>query len=902
MPASLALASPAAAQSPATDQPRNGSDVPRAAAPSALQAALDREGYGTPPAEIARLVTAPRHLNVTLGNPSPDRSRFLTLRSDGLTPVSAFAKPFYNLGGVQVDRQASRARSFTLRTAGSIELLEWRTGRRTTIAAPAGAHVSTAEWSPTGGQVAFLAHFPDATHLYVADAATGRSRRLTRTPLLATLVTDFSWTADGRTLAVVLVPEGRGAEPAAPAVAPGPNVRLHQEGKAKNRTYPSLLETPHDRVLLEHYGTGQLALVDVASGSVRTVGRPAMFRSVDVAPDGTLLRVTTIVPPFSYIVPVSNFATVEQLWDPSGRVVAEVARRPLREGAADGPDSAATAGADTARRSLTWSPDGKGLVYLQLAPAARGAARGTSRDSAAADTAATDSAATPGPRGNGAARRRDRLVQWLPPYDASSARVLYESDARMGAVAFSDDGTIVFVNETQAGTAHTYAVFLSEPGRRHTIVRGRGTGALRATGGGFGGGGGGGGGANNPTTPQARAQQDSLFYNDPGMLQTRRGRAGVPVVIVSTDGRYAYLEGTRYGRDVTAEAPRPFVDRIEIRTGTKSRLLESPADVFEQVSAPLDDDYAQVLVTRESPTMVPDSYVRDVAAGTVRKLTANRDYSPEMTAAQRKRVQVTRADGYKFWVEVTLPADWRAGTRLPALFWFYPREYTDQYAYDRSRRELNINRFPQMAPRTMDFLVTRGYAVVEPDAPIFGPNGRMNDNYVADLRNNLAATIDELERQGFIDRQRLAIGGHSYGAFSTVNAMVHTPFFKAGIAGDGNYNRTLTPNGFQSERRDLWESRETYMAMSPFYYANNLTGALLMYHGLEDQNVGTDPDNSPRLFHALQGLGKTAALYMYPYEDHGPASRETLLDLWSRWSAWLDLYLKEPATATKAVM
>jgi dipeptidyl aminopeptidase/acylaminoacyl peptidase len=368
-----------------------------------------------------------------------------------------------------------------------------------------------------------------------------------------------------------------------------------------------------------------------------------------------------------------------------------------------------------------------------------------------------------------------------------------------------------------------------------------------------------------------------------------------------SEGGHVFLQGTRYARDPMAEAPRPFVDRVEIRTGAKERVFESAADVFEQVTTPLDDEFRTMLVTRESPTMVPDSYVRE-ANGTLRKLTSNVDVTPEVTRALRRHVQVTRADGYKFWVEVTLPPTWREGTRLPGMFWFYPREYTDQYGYDVTRRTFNGNRFPATSPRSMDFLVTQGYAVIEPDAPIFGEAGRMNDNYVHDLRNNLAAVIDELDRLGYIDRRRLGIGGHSYGAFSTVNAMVHTPFFKAGIAGDGNYNRTLTPNGFQTERRDLWQGRETYMAMSPFYYANNLTGALLMYHGMEDQNVGTHPDNSTRLFHALQGLGKTTSLYMYPYEDHGPAARETLLDLWSRWVAWLDLYVKNPPAAEKAVM
>ena len=177
----------------------------------------------------------------------------------------------------------------------------------------------------------------------------------------------------------------------------------------------------------------------------------------------------------------------------------------------------------------------------------------------------------------------------------------------------------------------------------------------------------------------------------------------------------------------------------------------------------------------------------------------------------------------------------------------------------------------------------------------------MNNNYENDLRNNLAAVIDEIDRRGLVDRTRIGIGGHSYGAFSTVNAMVHTPFFKAGIAGDGNYNRTLTPLAFQNERRDLWEAKDTYLQMSPLLYANNLTGALLLYHGLGDQNVGTDPINSPRLFQALNGLGKPASMYLYPFEDHGPATKETLLDLWGRWTAWLDKYVKNAGPKGKDV-
>ena len=176
----------------------------------------------------------------------------------------------------------------------------------------------------------------------------------------------------------------------------------------------------------------------------------------------------------------------------------------------------------------------------------------------------------------------------------------------------------------------------------------------------------------------------------------------------------------------------------------------------------------------------------------------------------------------------------------------------------------------------MQFFVRLGYAVVvdTPGAcPIVGPQASKTTTTSTTCATTWRRSSTNWTAAGIVDRTRLAIGGHSYGAFTTVNAMVHTPFFKAGIAGDGAYNRTLTPLGFQSERRDLWEAPNVYLGMSPFLYANNLTGALLMYHGMHDQNVGTDPDNSVRLFHALNGLGKTAALYMYPLEDHGPAAQ-----------------------------
>ena len=175
----------------------------------------------------------------------------------------------------------------------------------------------------------------------------------------------------------------------------------------------------------------------------------------------------------------------------------------------------------------------------------------------------------------------------------------------------------------------------------------------------------------------------------------------------------------------------------------------------------------------------------------------------------------------------------------------------------------------------------------------------MNDNYTRDLRENLDAVIDAAVEAGYVDRNKMGLGGHSYGAFSTVNALTLVPYFKAGIAGDGMYNRSLTPFGFQSERRDFFQAQDTYLDMSPFYRADKISGALLMYHAIEDQNVGTAPISSVRMFHALQGLGKPAALYMYPYEDHSDATYASDLDLWARWFAWFDIYVKHPARSRR---
>ena len=881
------------AQTPSPTSSRTAAASQSAPAPDA--AVLAKEGYQTPPQALADAVLAPRYLNVTLGNLSPDKKWFLNMVGDGPVVMKTFSKPFDELGGLFIDFKANRSRTLTISNSVGIEIISAADGTKRAVQLPAGARVSNATWSPDSASVAFFVHGDDATHIWVASVATGQARQVTTTPVLATLVTGLSWSGDSKSIATVFPPDGRAPRPITEGIIPtGPEVTISAGSKSSLRTFPSLMETPQDFALLEWHATGQVALVDVNTKAVRKIGAPAMVRALDVSPDGQYLRVTRMTKPFSYIVPVSNFGSVEEVWDLSGKALAEITNRPINLGViADDPnaDPAAPpqggggrgAGNQNGKRELAWRTDGPGFTYLEqepLPPGAAGAGNRAGRGGAGGGAGRGTGARGAAPQGP---PRRDQLMEWLPPFSPTSTKLLYDNEVLMSNVMFSPDHKAIFFTE-RAGQSETQnAVYLEDPTQKYAFAK----------------------------------YSTSDFYANPGTLVAMRGgggggragggggrgggAAGGGIAWVSADGSSVFLQGNVYDKNPDQVGPKTFLDRVAIKTGEKTRLFESDNNnEYERVSTVLNPDTKTFVIVKESPTTQPQDVL--VSGDTRKQLTQNKDIAPDLTNAPKLRVPITRPDGFHFTVRVTLPPGYQPGTKLPALFWVYPSEYDTQDAHDQPDRTYNRNAFTNFGNRSMEFLIREGYAVIEdaPDhLPIVGPSGRQNDNYVDDLRNDLAAVIDELDRRGVIDRTRLAIGGHSYGAFTTVNAMVHTPFFKAGIAGDGNYNRTLTPFGFQNERRTLWDAPNVYFDMSPLFSANHLTGALLMYHNMHDQNVGTDPINSDRLFEALNELGKTASLYKYPFEDHGPVAKETLLDMWARWGAWLDKYVKNSEPINK---
>jgi len=383
---------------------------------------------------------------------------------------------------------------------------------------------------------------------------------------------------------------------------------------------------------------------------------------------------------------------------------------------------------------------------------------------------------------------------------------------------------------------------------------------------------------------------------DPGRVifarnqQDRYKDAGTPLMKTLPNGkRVVAQQGDSIllaGLGASPTGDRPFLDRYNLKTGKAERLFQSPKD-YEMVEAVLDDAGQRLLILRESPTEPPNYYIRSGAD--LKQLTRYSDPTPQIRGITKQLVTYEREDGVPLSFTLYLPPNYKAGTRLPTLVWAYPLEYND--ADTAGQVSGSTERFTTLAGHQL-FLLD-GYAILEnAGMPIIGDPETVNNTYLQQLTMDAKAAIDKAVEMGVTDRDRVGVGGHSYGAFMTANLLAHTSLFHAGIAESGAYNRTLTPFGFQTERRTFWEAPEVYTTMSPFWSANLIKTPLLMIHGEADDNTGTFPIQSERLYQAIRGNGGTVRLVMLPAEAHGYRALETHEHvLWEELS-WFDKYLK----------
>lgn len=380
-------------------------------------------------------------------------------------------------------------------------------------------------------------------------------------------------------------------------------------------------------------------------------------------------------------------------------------------------------------------------------------------------------------------------------------------------------------------------------------------------------------------------------YGDPGNFLTTRNAMGRSVLRVAADGRTVFLTGA----GASPEGDRPFLDRYDLNTKAKQRLFHSAAPYYETVVDVLDDRGQRLLTSRESLSEPSNYWVRDLVRRIAPiQVTKFVDPAPEFANVRRERVTYTRKDGVQLQATVYLPPgyDKNRDGPIPFLLWAYPIEFGSADAA--SQVTGSPYRFTRPGGSSHLFALLQGYGVMDdPTMPIIGMNGgEPNDTYVEQLTASAEAAVNHIVSMGVADRERIAVGGHSYGAFMTANLLAHTNLFRAGIARSGAYNRTLTPFGFQGEERSYWQAPDLYERMSPFTHADKIKTPILLIHGMADNNTGTYPIQSERMFAALKGNGATTRYIQLPHESHGYSARESVGHTLFEMLNWLDQYVK----------
>ena len=411
----------------------------------------------------------------------------------------------------------------------------------------------------------------------------------------------------------------------------------------------------------------------------------------------------------------------------------------------------------------------------------------------------------------------------------------------------------------------------------------------------------------NPSTGQVdslheRSSNDA--YADIGDPVTVRNEFDREVILVQKNGEILL---TSSGSGPKGDLP--LLQTWNLKTGQRKVLWQSEEGYYEYVVNVIDPEKLLFITRRESPTQNPNYYVRQLRSKKpeFRAITDFKNPYAQLEGISKQKISYKRADDIDLTANLYLPKgyDAKRDGPLPVLMWAYPREYKS--AADAAQVRGSKYTFTSLSAHSPLFWVTQGYAVMDnTEMPIVGSNGKEpNDNFIPQLYLNAHAAIQAVAKMGVGDSNRVAVGGHSYGAFMTANLLAHTNLFKAGIARSGAYNRTLTPFGFQAEERTYWEAPEIYFQMSPFSYANNIKTPLLLIHGEMDNNPGTFPIQTERLFNAIRGHGGTVRYVLLPYESHGYTGKENVLHMLWEQNKWLDAYVKNagkktgPATSEK---
>ncbi len=382
-------------------------------------------------------------------------------------------------------------------------------------------------------------------------------------------------------------------------------------------------------------------------------------------------------------------------------------------------------------------------------------------------------------------------------------------------------------------------------------------------------------------------------YNDPGSPMTEKNKYGrnVPKLL---NGTTLFMRGT--GASVKGDLP--FLNSFNISTKETKQLWRCEEPYYESVTSVLNYDDLTIITNKQSQDEQPNYFIRNLSNKSSKAITNFPDPQPGLRGISKQKITYKRKDGVDLAADLYLPKgyDPKKDGPLPVIMWAYPREFKS--ASDAAQIRGSKYTFTRVGYGSIVFWATQGYAIMDnAEMPIVGEGDKQpNDNFVEQLVWSAEAAINKVAEMGVGDSTRVAVGGHSYGAFMTANLLARTKLFKAGIARSGAYNRTLTPFGFQNEERTYWQAPEVYSRMSPFSYANQIKTPLLMIHGEADNNPGTFPIQSERLYNAIKGHGGTVRFVQLPFESHGYAAKENILHMLWEQDQWLSKYVKLAGT------
>lgn len=778
--------------------------------------------YQQPPQEILELVDFQRAPYVLMDS---KKEQMVFLYRNTYKTLAEISEPEMRLAGLRINPKTNISSTITYynniqyRKLNGKEIVQIK-------GLPQNPRLANFSRSPDESKMAFTNTVNDGVELWVVDFNSLVAKKITDASVNANLGNPITWFNDGNALLVRMFPKDRAELTDTDAVLPtGPTVTVSDGSLAQNRTYQDLLKNKQDEDNFDALTTSELYKVDL-NGNSKLWKEKAIYRSEYFSPDGNYIMISTIVKPYSYIVPLSRFPMITNIYDKDGNLVSEFNEKPLIEDLPKG-----FMAVQTGKRYFSWRADQPAtLVFVE--------------------------ALDEGDPAN-EVEFRDEVFQISAPFNGNPVSIAKTIGRLSGITWGNENYALLHDYWWNTRNTKTYLINPSDFSQKPKVI-------------------------------YDRNYQDQ--YSDPGEPETKRNEFNRDVLDIRNDKIFLLGEG------FTEKGQFPFVDELNLKTLKTNRIYQSAlTDKKEDIVSILNIDKGEILVSIESKNEYPNYFVRNIKTKKAPvKITDFENPFKKIENVHKEVIKYKRKDGLELSGTLYLPVgyDRNKKEKMPMIMWAYPAEYKDKSSAGQTTSNPNEFTFPYYGSPI--YWVMRGYVVLDDAAfPIVGEGDEEpNDSFVEQLVANAEAAIDAVDELGYIDRNRVAVGGHSYGAFMTANLLTHSNLFAAGIARSGAYNRTLTPFGFQSEERNYWEAPDVYNTMSPFMHADKMKTPLLLIHGVEDNNSGTYTMQSERYFNALKGFGAPARLVLLPKESHGYSARESILHVIWEQDQWLEKYVK----------